>query len=116
LYLVSITTGYSIGGYDAGKVVGDVTFGIGVTNEIYSGIGRGELNIEGMPVFRDSIGAFGTPTSDSDRTSVTPGINRFLMIIVGLGANDKLDKASEMAVSLLIDFCGATNFEFQTIK
>lgn len=116
LNLVSITTGYSIGGYDAGKVVGDVTFGIGVANEIYSGIGRGELNIEGMPVFRDSIGAFGTPTSDSDRTSVTPGINRFLMIIVGLGANDKLDKASEMAVSLLTDFCGATNFEFQTIK
>lgn len=116
LNLVSITTGYSIGGYDADKIEGNISFGVGKADETYTGIGRGELNIEGMPVFRDSLGAFGTPTSDSERTSVTPGIKRFLMIIVGLGANDRLNEAAELAVSLLKEFCGATNFEFQTIK
>jgi DNA/RNA-binding domain of Phe-tRNA-synthetase-like protein len=116
LNMVSITTGYSIGGYDADKIQGDISFGVGKAEEPYVGIGRGELNIEGMPVFRDSLGAFGTPTSDSERTSVTSEIKRFLMIIVGLGANDRLKEASEMAVSFLKEFCGATNFEFQTIK
>jgi DNA/RNA-binding domain of Phe-tRNA-synthetase-like protein len=58
LNLVSISTGFSIGGYDVNKIEGDVCFGIGKKNEPYSGIGRGELNIEGMPVFRDLKDAF----------------------------------------------------------
>ena len=68
LNLVSISTGFSIGGYDDDKIAGDVVFDIGKPGEPYIGIGRGELNIEGMPVFRDAKGAFGTPTSDSERT------------------------------------------------
>src|SRR5690606_9575785 len=71
LNLVSISTGYSIGGYDADKIKGDVEFGIGNKDEPYKGIGRGDLNIENLPVFRDEAGAFGTPTSDSERTAVT---------------------------------------------
>jgi len=80
LNLVSISTGFSIGGYDDDKIDGDVVFGIGQPNEPYSGIGRGELNIEGMPVFRDAKGAFGTPTSDFERPSVSMETKRFLMI------------------------------------
>ena len=59
LNLVSIKTGLSIGGYDASKIKGQAIFGIGNNNEPYEGIGRGKLNIEGMPVFRDESGAFG---------------------------------------------------------
>ena len=40
--------------------------GIGKSGEPYEGIGRGELNIEGMPVYRDAMGGIGTPTSDKD--------------------------------------------------
>jgi len=116
LNLVSISTGYSIGGYDAGKIVGDAEFDIGKTGEPYSGIGRGELNIEGMPVFRDSLGAFGAPTSDSKRTSVTEKTTRFLMVIIGFGANEKLQEASEMAVSLLKEFADASDFEMKVIN
>ena len=64
LNLVSISTGFSIGGYDADKILGDVVFGVGKENELYEGIGRGALNIASLPVFRDEIGAFGTPTRD----------------------------------------------------
>jgi DNA/RNA-binding domain of Phe-tRNA-synthetase-like protein len=116
LNLVSITTGYSIGGYDEGKISGDVEFGIGRVGEPYTGIGRGELNIEGLPVFRDNLGAFGTPTSDSERTSVNENTQKFLMIIIGFGANERLNEASEMAVSLLEKFAGATDFEIQIIE
>ena len=51
--LVSLETWISIGGYDAEKIEGDVQMGIGKNNEPYQAIGRGELNIEFLPVFRD---------------------------------------------------------------
>jgi DNA/RNA-binding domain of Phe-tRNA-synthetase-like protein len=116
LNLVSFSSGYSIGGYDVEKISGDVIFGIGEANEPYSGIGRGELNIEGLPVFRDEEGAFGTPTSDSVRTSVTSSTKRFLMVIIGFGANEQLGKATDFAVSLLKEYAGATNINIQIIK
>src|SRR5690606_16509774 len=45
LNLISISSGFSIGGYDSDKIKGAVTFGIGEKDEPYTGIGRGELNI-----------------------------------------------------------------------
>jgi DNA/RNA-binding domain of Phe-tRNA-synthetase-like protein len=115
LNLVSVSTGFSIGGYDAEKIEGDVIFGIGRENEPYEGIGRGELNIESLPVFRDSLGAFGSPTSDSVRTAVTNRTRRFLMIIIDFGALPGLEKAAEMAVSLLKKYAGANNLEMKKI-
>jgi DNA/RNA-binding domain of Phe-tRNA-synthetase-like protein len=117
LNLVSISTGFSIGGYDAEKIEGDIIFGIGEKNEPYTGIGRGELNIEFLPVFRDAIGAFGTPTSDSVRTSVSLETKRFLMIIVDFGGEElQLSEATDLAVALLEKYAGAVNFEIKLIK
>jgi len=116
LNLVSISTGFSIGGYDDDKIAGDVVFGIGQPVEPYSGIGRGELNIEGMPVFRDAKGAFGTPTSDSERTSVSLDTKHFLMIIIDYASSPQLSEATELAVNLLEKYAQATNFEIKTIK
>lgn len=48
LNLVSLESGFSIGGYDADKIVGQIEFGIGKSNEPYQAIGRGELNIENL--------------------------------------------------------------------
>jgi DNA/RNA-binding domain of Phe-tRNA-synthetase-like protein len=116
LNLVSISTGFSIGGYDAEKITGIIEFGIGFKDEPYTGIGRGSLNIEGLPVFRDELGAFGTPTSDSDRTCVTEDTCRFLMVIIGFGANDHLPEAGTMAVDLLTRFAQATRTEIKIIE
>lgn len=115
LNLVSISTGFSIGGYDADKISGKIEFGIGLKDEPYTGIGRGTLNIEGLPVFRDALGAFGTPTSDSERTSVTANTQRFLMVIIGFGANNLLPEAGSMAVDLLARFAKASKTEIKTI-
>ena len=108
LNLVSITSGFSIGGYDAGCIHGDICFGIGKVDEPYSGIGRGVLNVENLPVFRDDLGAFGTPTSDSQRTEVTLQTNRFLMILIDFGRDNQLDTAVQMADRLLEEYCHAT--------
>lgn len=76
--------GYSIGGFDADKIVGDaLVLGIGKAGEPYEGIGRGELNIEGMPVYRDAVGGIGTPTSDNERTKLELGTTHLLTIING---------------------------------
>ena len=69
--LASIRYGYSIGGFDADKFEGDtLTLGVGRAGEPYEGIGRGTINIEGLPVYRDAVGGVGTPTSDNERTKI----------------------------------------------
>ncbi|NPA36334.1 MAG: hypothetical protein GXO47_05745 [Chlorobi bacterium] len=116
LNLISINTGYSICGYDYDKINGDITFGIGEKNEPYEGIGRGMLNIEKLPVFRDDTGAFGTPTSDSVRTMVTEDTTTFLMIIIGFGNEDKLRETMEETKALYENHAGGKNFTSQIIQ
>ena len=88
--LGSIAYGYSIGGFDAAKIEGDtLTLGIGRKDEPYEGIGRGMLNIEGLPVYRDSIGGVGTPTSDNERTKMTLSTTRLLVLINGYDGNEQ---------------------------
>ena len=58
-----------------------LTLGIGREGEPYTGIGRGELNIAGLPVFRDATGGIGTPTSDNERTRITPATVRLLVTV-----------------------------------
>ena len=93
--LASIAYGYSIGGFDADKFVGDtLTLGIGREGEPYEGIGRGMLNIAGLPVYRDAIGGVGTPTSDNERTKITIGTRRVLVLVNGYDGNEAQVKAN----------------------
>lgn len=86
--LASIKYGYSIGGFDMSKIVGDtLELGIGREGEPYEGIGRGMLNIEGLPVYRDKQGGVGTPTSDNERTKITLATKRLLVLINGYDGN-----------------------------
>lgn len=116
LNLVSIDTGYSICGYDADKIEGDVVLGVGAKDEPYEGIGRGALNIEKLPVFRDEAGAFGTPTSDSVRTMVTEDTTRFLMIIIAFGNIEVLERTMKDSVELYRKFAGGKNEKLTLIK
>lgn len=102
--LVSATTGFSIGGYDADKINGKVKLGIGNADEPYEAIGRGGLNIGFLPVLRDQTGAFGTPTSDSVRTSVTLETKRFLMVLFGFGAPEEMQETISLSKKLLEEF------------
>ena len=100
--LVSIASGYSIGGFDADKIAGDtLTLGIGRAGEPYEGIGRGLLNIEGMPVYRDAEGGIGTPTSDNERTKISPDTTCLLAIINGYSGEEGLLEAGRYMQDLL---------------
>lgn len=88
--LASIAYGYSIGGFDAARFVGDtLTLGVGREGEPYEGIGRGLLNIAGLPVYRDQQGGVGTPTSDNERTKITLQTTHLVVLINGYDGNEQ---------------------------
>lgn len=88
--LASMKSGYSIGGFDAAKFVGGtLTLGIGREGEPYEGIGRGFINIAGLPVYRDGKGGVGTPTSDNERTKMNENTTHFLALVNGYDGNEK---------------------------
>ena len=100
LNLVSAKSGFSIGGYDVDKIEGSIKLGIGKNGEPYQAIGRGALNIEYLPVFRDDLGAFGSPTSDSVRTMVTEKTTKFLMLFFNFGGHENLERTLKETVNL----------------
>lgn len=116
LNLISLESGFSIGGYDADKIIGNIEFGIGRMHEPYQAIGRGDLNIENLPLFRDDLGAFGSPTSDSLRTMVTDETTRFLMVIIDFGGNEKLESTIDKSKSLYRKFAKAQDISTQIIS
>jgi len=105
--LASIAFGYSIGGFDADKIVGDtLTLGIGREGEPYEGIGRGMLNIAGLPVYRDQKGGVGTPTSDNERTKMTLGTTHLLVLINGYdGDEQRVRQNAEFIQQLISRYC-----------
>lgn len=99
---ISIATGYSIGVFDYDKIGNQITLKRGEAEDDFEGIGRGKLNIEGLPTYIDENGPFATPTSDHERTKVSENhIRRTLIFINDFGANpldngdDRLKAAAE---------------------
>ena len=95
--LASIRFGYSIGGFDASKFVGDT---------LTLGIGRGMLNIEGLPVYRDAVGGVGTPTSDNERTKITIDTRHLVVLINGYDGNEgQVCANAEFILDLVRRYC-----------
>ena len=116
--LASIAYGYSIGGFDADKFQGDtLTLGVGKAGEPYEGIGRGTINIEGLPVYRDQIGGVGTPTSDNERTKMEMNTTHLVVLINGYDGNEANVRANaEYIQTLLKKYCmsdGGTYFIYK---
>ena len=117
--LASIAFGYSIGGFDADKFVGDtLTLGIGREGEPYEGIGRGLINIHGLPVYRDAQGGVGTPTSDNERTKMMLETTHLLVLINGYDGDERrVCQNAEYIQELLRKYCqsdGGTYFVYRT--
>jgi len=104
--LISLMTGVPIGCYDASKLTGAITLKVGQKEEAYEGIGRGSINLEGLPLLADDTGPFGTPFSDSARTAVTEDTKNLLFVIYGLNIDVAyVESAAEMADILITRFC-----------
>ena len=105
--LVSMRTGYSIGGFDEDKIRGNLVLGVGEAGEVFHGIGRGAVNIEGLPVYRDACSGIGTPTTDEERTKIDKETTRLLMIINGYSGEPGLREAVNYSVGLLKRYVSA---------
>jgi len=116
--LASIAYGYSIGGFDADRFVGDtLTLGIGREGEPYEGIGRGLLNIAGLPVYRDAEGGVGTPTSDNERTKMTLATTHLVVLINGYDGNEaRVRENAEYIQSLLRRYCHSDGGSYSIYK
>lgn len=116
--LASMATGYSIGGFDADLFAGDtLTLGIGREGEPYEGIGRGFINIAGLPVYRDAIGGVGTPTSDNERTKITLATSHFLALVNGYDGNRQgVIHTAELITDLLKQYTEATDCMYQVYE
>ena len=116
--LASIAFGYSIGGFDADRFVGDtLTLGIGREGEPYEGIGRGMINIHGLPVYRDAEGGVGTPTSDNERTKMTLSTRHLVVLINGYDGNEqRVRENAEYIQSLLRKYCQSDGGHYTIYK
>ncbi len=101
--LASIRYGYSIGGFDADKFQGDtLTLGVGREGEPYEGIGRGMINIAGLPVYRDAVGGVGTPTSDNERTKISLSTTHLVVLINGYDGDESQVVANAQYIQELV--------------
>ena len=110
--LVSIKSGYAISGLDGDRIEGDtLTMSVGTADDVYHGIGRGELNIEGMPVYRDATGPIATPTSDEERTKFTDQTVKVQININAFAPEMPLEEAVNWMADLLKKYAHASDVE-----
>lgn len=112
--LISLKYLLPMGSYNLDEVNKYIIFRVGEENEEYKGIGKGNVNLSNMPIFSDHKGAFGSPTSDSDRTMITNIAKNLLMIMISFSEEDIKEKLVE-AVSILERYVNATEIEYSII-
>jgi len=113
--VLSIKTMRSVAVLDEAKIQGDVIIRIG-DDAPYEGIGRGLINVENIPVYCDEIGPFGSPTSDTLRTSIQEVTTEILLFIMSFDGMDGLVQDLELAKSLFENFADVEYFEWQLVE
>jgi DNA/RNA-binding domain of Phe-tRNA-synthetase-like protein len=106
--LVSVESRLPVGLYDLAHVTGEIVFRAGLAGETYKGIGKYDLNLEGLPIFCDVAGPHGSPTSDSERTMVTAATKEVLAVIVSFGGAENLERWTQRLGALLQQYAAGT--------
>ena len=114
--LVSVESRLPVGLYDLAQVSGDVVFRAGRTAETYKGIGKYDLNLEGLPLFADSLGPHGSATSDSERTMVTRATKQVLAIIIAFAGPDNLERWTQRMSDLLKQYAASQDVQIQIVS
>lgn len=115
--LLSMKSGYSVSGFDRDKIAGDtLTISVGEEGEPFEGIGRGPLNIAGMPVYRDAVGGIGTPTSDNERTKIDLNTTHAVICIHIYGLDMPVEEAISLTERLLTQYAAARNITVRVVK
>lgn len=107
--LCSLEHQIPLGLYDRAHIRGGVEVRIGRDGEGYPGIRKQRVNLDERLLLADDEGAFGAPTSDSLRTSVTSQTRSVLVVLFcpAERASSALSTALERVSDLLTRYCGA---------
>lgn len=105
-----------IGMYDLALIQGDVTLKVGAEGDGYAGIRKGAVNLAGRLGLFDSQGPFGSPTSDSSRTSMSESTTSVLAVIMATATFDSSQMAAHVATfsQLFCDNCAGVEV-FRTV-
>jgi DNA/RNA-binding domain of Phe-tRNA-synthetase-like protein len=114
--LVSVESRLPVGLYDLAHVAGDVVFRTGRAGETYKGIGKYDLNLEGLPLFADDAGPHGSATSDSERTMVTAATKQVLAVIVSFSGTENLGRWTYRLEALLQEHASGTEIATDIIS
>lgn len=106
-----------IGLYDLAHVRGNVLVRVGRAGESYEGIRKGPVNVEGRLTVADDDGAFGSPTSDSLRTSVGTATTDVLAVIFAPGEFPRLELEEGMGrmARQMVRWCGGREEEARVL-
>lgn len=108
--VLSIELAKSTAVLDYDKLQGDIHIRIGTNDDIYYGIGRGLINVTNIPLYVDEVSPFGSPTSDTERTSITDSTTKILLMVICFDELDK-DIIEEISLNTFKKYAYAKNIE-----
>ena len=108
--VLSIELAKSTAVLDYNKLQGDIHIRIGTSDDIYYGIGRGLINVSNIPLYVDEVSPFGSPTSDTERTSIDFNTTKILLMVICFDDLDK-DIIEELSLKTFKDYAYAQNIE-----
>ncbi len=108
LNLVSLREQLPYGLYDLDRLTPPILLRTGRAGEAYEGIRKGPVHVEGRPVLADAFGAFGNPSSDSARTSISIETRNALVIAYAPAGypSGRLGATLERTAETLLAACG----------
>lgn len=113
---ISLKSCCSVGTYDFDKIQPPMVFTVGGEGQTYKGIGKEMINIENLPVFADSAGNFGSPTSDSERAMITMDTDKIIMNIISFGGKKDLAGLMDFAKELLEKYAEGKEIETKIVE
>lgn len=114
--LVCVESRLPIGIYDLAQVKGEIVFREGRPGETYTGIGKVDLNLEGLSVLADEAGPLGSPTRDSERTMVTSATQQVTAVLISFGGMEGLESAGQRMSALLRKYAGGRHIHFEIMS
>lgn len=114
--LISLKSKFPVGSYDIKNLHSPISLMIGKEGDQYKGIGKETINIENLPVLTDSIGSFGSPTSDSERAMITNDVSEILMCIFSFSGKTDIEEYLEYGQQLLERYANGKDIKIKIIE
>jgi DNA/RNA-binding domain of Phe-tRNA-synthetase-like protein len=113
--LISLKSKFPVGSYNIDHLHSPISLMIGKEGEQYKGIGKDLLNISNLPILTDSIGSFGSPTSDSERAMITSDVNKILICIYSFSGKADVEIQLKYGSKLIERYANGKDIETQII-